>query len=119
MRAEILLQDDTTTLFLRWEIVFEGGELARLKALGGPLLLRITATNYVDDAGKFHPTAEVEVPIYPHAGKRNQMQAKFTSFESRRAFLERLQQTILGAAAELVASAPPGSIPVEGHVFSV
>jgi hypothetical protein len=118
MRAEITLQDDTTTRYLRWEIVFEGGEVARLKALGGPLLLKLPTTSYVDDGGKFYESTEVEVPIYPHAGRRNQGQAKFTTYESRRAFLELLQQTVVGSAADFAASAAPGSVPITGHALT-
>jgi hypothetical protein len=118
MRAEVTLQDDTTTLYLRWEIVFEGREVARLKTLGGPLVLKLPATNYVDDAGKQHPTIDVEVPIYPHPGRRNQGQAKFTDFESRRSFLERLQGAVVADAADFVASAAPGSVPIEGRTIS-
>ncbi len=118
MRADIVLQEDTTTRYLRWEIVFEGREVQRLKALGGPLLLKIPATHYVDDAGKHYDSIDVEVPIYPHPGTRNQAQAKFTSFESRRDFLERLQQAVIGTAAEFVAEAAPGSVSYEGHVIA-
>lgn len=117
MRAEITLQDDTTTRYLRWEIVFEGSEVARLKALGGPLVLKLPAAHYVDNAGKYYESTEVEVPIYPHPGRRNQAQAKFTDFEARRAFLELLQGTVVGAVADFVADAPPGSVSIEGHTI--
>lgn len=117
MRAEVLLTEDTTTQYLRWEIVFEGSEVRRLKALGGPLLLQMDATHYVDDAGKYYERTVVEVPLYPHAGRRNQGQAKFTSYESRRSFVERLQQAVTGPAAAFVASAAPGSVPLEGHAL--
>lgn len=117
MRAEITLQDDTTTRYLRWEIVFEGREVARLKALGGPLILKLPAAHYVDDGGKYYATTEVEVPIYPHPGRRNQAQAKFTDFEARRAFLELLQRTVVGEAADFVAEAAPGSVPIEGRTL--
>lgn len=118
MRAEVTLQDDTTTRFLRWEIVFEGGEPARLKALGGPLTLRIAAADFVDNAGKYYERTVVEVPIFPHPGRRNQAQAKFTTFESRRAFLEALQRIVTAEAAEFVAAAAPGSVSYEGHVLA-
>lgn len=118
MRAEVSLQDDTTTHYLRWEVVFEGREVPLLKALGGPLLLRIAATDYVDNAGKHYERTVVEVPIYPHAGRRNQAQAKFTSFEARRSFLEALQRMVTAEAADLVATAAPGSISYEGHALT-
>lgn len=118
MHADVTLHDDTTTHFLRWEITYEGSEVRRLKALGGPLVLRLSATNYVDDAGKFFESTEVEVPIYPHAGRRNQAQAKFTDWESRRSFLERLQGVLVAEVAGFVAAAAPGSVPLEGHVIA-
>lgn len=118
MYADVTLHDDTTTHYLRWEITYEGSEVKRLKALGGPLVLRLSATHYVDDAGKHYEATEVEVPIYPHAGRRNQGQAKFTDWESRRSFLERLQGTLVAAVADFVAGAQPGSVPVEGHVIA-
>lgn len=118
MRVEVTLQDDTTTQYLRWEIVFEGQEVARCRALGGPLLLQLPATDYVDDAGKHYERTELEVPIYPHAGRRNQMQAKFTSFEARRAFLELLHQAVTVDAATFVAEARPGSVPLEGRTLT-
>jgi hypothetical protein len=117
MRAEIALQEDTTTRYLRWEIVFEGSEVARLKALGGPVILKLPATHYVDDAGKYFPSTEVEVPIYPHPGRRNQAQAKFTDFEARRAFMELLQRVVVGEVADFVAESAPGSVPIEGRIF--
>ena len=115
MRAEIVLQEDTTTLFLRWEIILEGGEQRRCEALGGPLALKLGATNYVDNGGKFFAQTEVEVPVFPHAGTRNFGQAKFTRYDSRRAFVEHLQQGITIDAATFVADARPGSVPVEGR----
>lgn len=118
MYADVTLHDDTTTHYLRWEITFDGNEVARLKALGGPLSLRLAATHYVDDAGKHYEATEVEVPIYPHAGRRNQGQAKFTDWESRRSFLERLQGTLVARVSDFVAEARPGSVPVEGHVIA-
>ncbi len=118
MRAEALLSEDTTTQYLRWEIVFEGSERRRLERLGGPLLLRLGATHYVDEAGKQHAHTVVEVPVFPHPGRRNQGQAKFTDFESRRSFLERLQQAVTVEAAAFVAEAAPGSVPLEGHAIT-
>ena len=93
MRAEVVLTEDTTYRFVRWEIVFEGREVQRLRALGGPLVLKVGARDYVDNAGKYFERAEVEVPIYPHAGRQNFGQAKFTAFESRRTFVERFDQS--------------------------
>ena len=117
MRAEIRLSEDTTTLFVRWEIFAEGGEPARLKALGGPLSLEIEATDYVDNDGKQHAVAKVEVPLHPHAGVRNFGQAKFTKHESRRAFVVGLQEAVTVDAGNFVADSRPGSVPATGHVI--
>lgn len=118
MRAEVVLSEDTTYRFLRWEIVFEGREVARLRALGGPLMLKIGARNYVDNAGKYFESTEVEVPVYPHAGTQNFGQAKFTDYESRRLFVEHLQQGVTVDAATFVAEAAPGSVSLDGHVIA-
>jgi hypothetical protein len=117
MRAETFPSEDTTTLYVRWEIVPEGGERARLRALGGTVYLVIEVNDYVDLDGKEHATAEVEVLIYPHPGPRNYGQAKFTRHESRRAFVELLQEGVTVDVANFVAEAAPGSVPVEGHVI--
>jgi hypothetical protein len=119
MRAEIVLSEDTTYRFLRWEIVFEGREIQRLRALGGPLLLKIGARDYVDNAGKYFERTEVEVPIYPHAGTQNFGQAKFTTYESRRLFVEELQAGVTVDAATFAMEARPGSVPLEGHVIAL
>lgn len=119
MYCEVTESEDTTTLFLRWEIHIEGHELKRLKALGGPLALAIDATNYVDVAGKFHEAVEVEIPIYPHPGRRNLGQAKFTDYDSRRHFWETLQDAIITDVVDFVYDAEAGSVDVEGHVVRV
>jgi hypothetical protein len=118
MRADVTLHEDTTTRYLRWEIVFEGSEPARLRTLGGPLTLRIAATDYVDNAGKHYDRTVVEVPIHPHPGRRNQAQAKFTTYEARRAFLEALQRMVTADAADFVAEAAPGSVSYEGRALT-
>lgn len=115
MRCEVIPSEDTTTLYLRWEITPEGKEGALLLELGGPLVLVIPATNYVDVGGKFHETADVEVAIYPHPGRVNRAQAKFTDYESRRAFLEALVDGVTGDVANFIFDAEPGSVGVEGH----
>lgn len=117
MRAEVVLSEDTTYRFVRWEIVFEGREVERLRALGGPLVLKLGARDYVDNAGKYFERAEVEVPIYPHAGRQNFGQAKFTVFESRRIFVEQLQTGVTVDAATFAVTARPGSVPLEGHAI--
>jgi hypothetical protein len=116
MRAEVTAGEDSTTLYLRWEIVPELGEIPRLKALGGPLVLRVPARHFVDLDGSRHETFDVEIPIWPHAGDRNRGQAKFTDYEARRAFWERLEGAVVGPVTRAVFETPPGSVPVEGLV---
>lgn len=119
MWAEVIPDEDTTTLYLRWEIQPEGKEPKLLKALGGPLILAIAARNYVDPAGKSYDDAWVEVPIYPHAGHVNRGQAKFTEVDSRRAFWEALIQAVNDEVATFVWEAEPGSVDIEGHTIRV
>ena len=118
MWADVIADEDTTTLYLRWEILPEGKELERLRALGGPLTLRIAAQQTIDTAGKFHEHAWVEVPIYPHAGRINRGQAKFTDVDARRAFWEQLVRAVNDDVATFVWEAEPNSVDVEGHVIS-
>lgn len=115
MRCEVLESEDITTLYLRFEIIFEGKEPDLLKGLGGPLWLVIPSRNYVDVTGTFHETHDVEVAIYPHAGLRNRGQAKFTEYESRRAFWESLQGAVIDEVTNFVYDTAPGSVDVEGH----
>ena len=107
MWADVIPDEDTTTLFLRWHLQFEGKELKRLQALGGPLVLEVAARDYVDPAGKYLESAWVEVPIYPHAGDVNRGQAKFTDVDSRRAFWEALIQAVNDDVARSCGSQPP------------
>ncbi len=115
MRCEVVDSEDTTTLYLRYEIIFEGKEVELLKALGGPLWLVIKARDYVDAAGTYSEEADVETPIWPHAGQRNRAQVKFTDYESRRAFWERLQGSVVDEVTNFVYDAAPGSVEAEGH----
>ena len=71
MRADVILSEDTTTLYVRWEVVVESGEADRLARLRGPLTLRLASSAYVDDGGRFHEHVDVDVLIHPHAGRRN------------------------------------------------
>ena len=102
-----MLNEDTTTLFVRWEVIVEMGEAERLARLPGPLTLRLEASSYVDDGGKFHERIEVDVPIHPHAGRRNRGQAKFRDWESRRRFVENLQDGVTGDVAAFLWADPP------------
>ncbi len=119
MRADVVASEDTTTLYLRWEIAFEPGDLPRLQGLGGALALRIASTNYVDVDGKEHETFDVEVPLYPHNGARNRGQAKFTDYESRRAFWEALERGVVSVATPWLHDAKPGSVPLSGHFLEI
>ena len=88
-----------------------------LENLGGPLVFALDATNYVDLSGKFHERIEVEVPIYPHPGRRNFGQGKFTDYESRRSFMERIQGGVIDEVTLFTYEAKPGSVDAEGHVL--
>ena len=115
MRVDVIPDEDTTKLYLRWEIVPEGPEPRMLERLGGPLWLDLEATNYVDLAGKFHDRTVVEVPIWPHPGRRNRGQAKFTDVDSRRSFWERLQGEGLAQIIEFLYESDLEAVDVEGH----
>lgn len=115
MRVEVIPGEDTTTLYLRWEIVAEGPEPRLLEEMTGPLWLDLEATNYVDLAGKFHERAVVEIPIYPHPGRRNRGQAKFTDVDSRRSFWERLQGAGLSQVIDFIYEGDRAGMDVEGH----
>jgi len=99
MRADVVLSEDTTNLFVRWEIVPEAGEADRLERLDGPLALEIETSDYVDEGGKHHERAVVEVPIHPHPGRRSRGQARFRDHEARRRFVENLQGGVSRDAA--------------------
>ena len=119
MRVEVQLDEDTTLLYVRWEVIPEGGESKRLEQLTGPLVLALHAENYVDTAGKSHDAAEVEIAIYPHAGRRNFGQARFTRHESRRAFVEHLQDAVIDEVATFVHEGDVEHVPLDGHVIRV
>ena len=119
MWADVIPDEDSTTLYLRWEIQPEGKEAKLLTALGGPLTLEVAAQAYIDPAGKFHEHAWVEVPIYPHAGRINRGQAKFTDVDARRAFWEALIGAVNDEVATFVWETEPGSVDVEGHVIRI
>ncbi len=119
MRADVHPSEDTTTLYLRFEIIPEGREKALLDRLGGPLTVVIEARDYVDAAGKRFERTDVEVPIYPHLGQRNFGQARFTSHEARRAFQEALQEVVLGRVTNFVHDTDLAAVPVEGHAIRV
>ncbi len=117
MRAEVVLGEDTSHLFLRWEIAPDGKERSMLEELGGPLTLRIHAEHYVDEGGKYYESIPIDVPIFPHPGTRNRGQAKFRDHEARRQFLQHLQTGVTGDIADFIWDSEPGSVDVEGHVL--
>ena len=117
MRADVILGEDTSHLFLRWEIAPDGKERGRLEQLGGPLSLRIHAAHYVDEGGKYYEAIPIDIPIFPHPGRRNRGQAKFVDHEARRMFLQHLQTGVTGDVADFVWDSEPGSVEVDGHVL--
>lgn len=119
MRAEVVASEDTTTLYLRWEIVFEPGDRERLERLPGPVSLRIPARHYVDVDGQAHEALAVEVPVFPHNGSRNRGQARFTDHEARRAFWEALERAVVSDVTPWLYEVDPATVPYEGHVFEV
>lgn len=119
MWADVEVSEDPTTLYVRWDIHFEGGEPERLERLGGPLSLQIEASSYVDEAGKFHEHTEVAVPLFPHAGRLNRGQAKFRDHEARRRFVENLMDGVNHTAADFLWDHDPAEVPVEGHAIRI
>lgn len=119
MRAEIHFSEDTTTLYLRYEVIPEGREAKLLTAMTGPLVLAISCERYMDASGKFHAEAEVEVPIHPHAGTRNFGQARFSDSEARRVFAERLQAAVMEEVAGFIHEHAGADLPIEGHTIRV
>jgi hypothetical protein len=116
MRADVTLSEDTTTLYVRWEGVAEGSEPRRLERLGGPLVLRIGTSHYVDEGGKYHEQIDVDVPIFPHPGERNRGQAKFRDHDALRRFVESLQEGVGRDVADFLWDGDLQAVPVEGHV---
>jgi hypothetical protein len=117
MYADVALSEDTTTLYVRWEIQYGAGERKTLERLGGPVTLVIDASHHEDVGGTYHERAEVEVLVYPHPGVRNRGQAKFRDHEARRRFVENLQGGIVGEVADFLDSAAPGSVSLDGAVI--
>jgi hypothetical protein len=117
MFADVVLSEDTTTQYVRWEVQYTAGERARLERLGGPVTLVVEASHYVDVSGAYHEKADVEVLVYPHPGERNRGQAKFKDHEARRRFVENLQGATSGDVTDFLDEARPGSVPLDGHVI--
>jgi hypothetical protein len=120
MRAEVIPSHDTTSLYLRWEIVFEGKERDLLKRLGGPLWLEIGTSCYLDPvSGKRFDTMAVRVPIWPHPGERNIGQGRWWDVDSRRRFWVNLQEAVGSRVVDFVHAARLGHVPKEGVTISV
>src|SRR5437867_2481349 len=102
MRAEVFPSNDTTSLFLRWEVIPEGGEKLRLNELGGPLTLEIETSSYIDLSGVRHETGVVKIPIWPYPGTRNRGQARFYDVDARRRFWVNLQDAVGKAVVDFV-----------------
>ena len=117
MRADVTLSEDTTTLHVRWEVVIEAGEAERLSRMQGSLALRVEASSYVDDGGKYHEHAEIDVPVFPHAGRHNRGQAKFRDHEARRRFVENLQEGVTVDVAGFLWDGDPEAVGPEGEVI--
>lgn len=119
MRVDVMPTHDVHSFFLRWEILFEGREKALLAALGGPLTLEIAVSNQVDLAGVHHATSTIKVAIWPHPGRRNLGQSRFSDVDSRRRFWVNLQDAVGTTVVDWLYEARPGSVGKDGHVLSV
>jgi hypothetical protein len=119
MRADVSPSHDTTSFYLRWEIVPEGAEKTRLNALGGPVWLEFEVSCLVDTAGNRHETAKVKVPIWPYPGPKNLGQARFYDVDARRRFWMNLQEAVGTTAVDFAFEAKPGSVPKEGVTLTV
>ena len=119
MRVDVMPTHEVHSFDLRWEVLLEGKEKALLAALGGPLVLEIGVSNYIDLSGVKHETSAIKVPIWPHAGKRNLGQSRFSDVDSRRRFWVNLQDAVGTTVVDWLHDARPGSVGKEGHVLSV
>jgi hypothetical protein len=120
MRADVIPSHDTTSLYLRWEIVFEGRERERLATLGGPLWLEIETSNYLDPvSGKRFETTKVRIPVWPHPGERNLGQGRWWDVDSRRRFWVNLQDAIGTKVVDFVYEGDLRAVPKEGVTVSV
>jgi hypothetical protein len=120
MRADVVPSHDTTSLYLRWEIVYEGKERALLERLGGPLWLEVETSCYLDPvSGKRLDAHKVKIPIWPHPGERNLGQGRWWDVDSRRRFWVNLLEATVTRVVDFVYDALPGSVPKEGVTISV
>jgi hypothetical protein len=120
MRVEVIPSHDTTSLYLRWEVLYEGKEPLLLHQLGGPLWLELATSAYIDPvSGKRLETALVRVPIWPHPGERNVGQGRWWDVDARRRFWVNLQDAIGTQVVDFVFERKLGSVPKEGATISV
>jgi hypothetical protein len=119
MRAEVMPTSDFHTLYLRWEVIPEGKERPMLEALGGPLVLELETSCFIDLGGTRHDAAKVKVPIWPHPGTRNLGQARFFDVDSRRRFWVNLLGAVGREVVDFLFEAKPGSVPKEGATIFV
>lgn len=120
MRAEVIPSHDTTSLYLRWEILYEGKERLLLHQLGGPLWLEIGTSSYIDPvSGKRQETAVVRIPIWPHPGERNIGQGRWWDVDARRRFWVTLQEAVGTRVVDFVYERKLGSVPKEGVTVSL
>ena len=122
MHAEVFPSHDTTSLYLRWEIVPEPGEKIRLNSLGGPVTLEIETSCFIDTAGVRHETAKIKVPIWPYPGKQNRGQARFHDVDARRRFWVNLLDSVGKAVVDFLfddATSKPGSVGKDGVTIRV
>jgi hypothetical protein len=112
MRVDVMPTHDAHTLYLRWEILYEGfgKEVERLKSLGGPVSLDVDTSCFIDFGGNRHEVAKIRVPIWPYPGPKNIGQARFWDVDSRRRFWVNLQEAVTTTVVDWMWLAKPGSV---------
>jgi hypothetical protein len=119
VRAEVLPTHDVHNFYLRWEVGYDGREKERLAALGGPVVLEIEVSCYIDLAGNRHETGRVKIAIWPFPGPKNVGQARFWDVDSRRRFWVTLQGACVGRVVDEIWDREPGSVGAEGLTIFV
>jgi hypothetical protein len=121
MRVDGMPTHDAHTLYLRWEILYDGlgKEVERLKSLGGPVGLEIDVSSFIDFGGNRLEVAKVRVPVWPYPGPKNIGQSRFYDVDSRRRFWVNLQSAIGTTVVDWMWLTKPGSVGKEGAVIKV